>query len=382
MKQFISFVFAGMFGGLITFSAIQYFSQENTIAKETSYEVSARPIKNVNIRAGQNSLPIDFTTAAEVSMPAVVHISTKSEGQETSNNPFRDFFGDGFRNPFDNGPRAGMGSGVIYSTDGYIITNNHVVEFANKVEVTLYDNRKFEAKIVGIDKKTDLAVLKIEADNLPNLRNGDSDNAKVGEWVLAVGNPFDLTSTVTAGIISAKGRSIQLLGGGDAIEAFIQTDAAVNPGNSGGALIDAQGRLLGINTAIATRTGVFQGYSFAIPINLVTRIVDDIIKFGSYQRAFLGINVSDLDSEYAEELEVDISQGVVVEKLFDGGSAQYSGLLPKDIIVQVDGRNVKSVPELQEIVGRAKVGETIKLMVNRRGEEMEMLVRLKAANNE
>lgn len=382
MKQFISFVFAGMFGGLITFSAIQYFSQENTIAKETSYEVSARPIKNVNIRAGQNSLPIDFTTAAEVSMPAVVHISTKSEGQETSNNPFRDFFGDGFRNPFDNGPRAGMGSGVIYSTDGYIITNNHVVEFANKVEVTLYDNRKFEAKIVGTDKKTDLAVLKIEADNLPNLRNGDSDNAKVGEWVLAVGNPFDLTSTVTAGIISAKGRSIQLLGGGDAIEAFIQTDAAVNPGNSGGALIDAQGRLLGINTAIATRTGVFQGYSFAIPINLVTRIVDDIIKFGSYQRAFLGINVSDLDSEYAEELEVDISQGVVVEKLFDGGSAQYSGLLPKDIIVQVDGRNVKSVPELQEIVGRAKVGETIKLMVNRRGEEMEMLVRLKAANNE
>lgn len=382
MKQFISFVFAGMFGGLITFSAIQYFSQENAIAKETSYEVSARPIKNVNIRAGQNSLPIDFTTAAEVSMPAVVHISTKSEGQETSNNPFRDFFGDGFRNPFDNGPRAGMGSGVIYSTDGYIITNNHVVEFANKVEVTLYDNRKFEAKIVGTDKKTDLAVLKIEADNLPNLRNGDSDNAKVGEWVLAVGNPFDLTSTVTAGIISAKGRSIQLLGGGDAIEAFIQTDAAVNPGNSGGALIDAQGRLLGINTAIATRTGVFQGYSFAIPINLVTRIVDDIIKFGSYQRAFLGINVSDLDSEYAEELEVDISQGVVVEKLFDGGSAQYSGLLPKDIIVQVDGRNVKSVPELQEIVGRAKVGETIKLMVNRRGEEMEMLVRLKAANNE
>lgn len=382
MKQFISFVFAGMFGGLITFSAIQYFSQENTIAKETSYEVSARPIKNVNIRAGQNSLPIDFTTAAEVSMPAVVHISTKSEGQEASNNPFRDFFGDGFRNPFDNGPRAGMGSGVIYSTDGYIITNNHVVEFANKVEVTLYDNRKFEAKIVGTDKKTDLAVLKIEADNLPNLRNGDSDNAKVGEWVLAVGNPFDLTSTVTAGIISAKGRSIQLLGGGDAIEAFIQTDAAVNPGNSGGALIDAQGRLLGINTAIATRTGVFQGYSFAIPINLVTRIVDDIIKFGSYQRAFLGINVSDLDSEYAEELEVDISQGVVVEKLFDGGSAQYSGLLPKDIIVQVDGRNVKSVPELQEIVGRAKVGETIKLMVNRRGEEMEMLVRLKAANNE
>ena len=317
MKQFISFVFAGMFGGLITFSAIQYFSQENTIAKETSYEVSARPIKNVNIRAGQNSLPIDFTTAAEVSMPAVVHISTKSEGQETSNNPFRDFFGDGFRNPFDNGPRAGMGSGVIYSTDGYIITNNHVVEFANKVEVTLYDNRKFEAKIVGTDKKTDLAVLKIEADNLPNLRNGDSDNAKVGEWVLAVGNPFDLTSTVTAGIISAKGRSIQLLGGGDAIEAFIQTDAAVNPGNSGGALIDAQGRLLGINTAIATRTGVFQGYSFAIPINLVTRIVDDIIKFGSYQRAFLGINVSDLDSEYAEELEVDHSKREATQIMID-----------------------------------------------------------------
>lgn len=384
MKQFISYVFAGMLGGLVTFGAIQYFSQENTFAKETSYKasVSAKPIKNVNVRAGQSNLPTNFTAAAEVSMPVVVHISAKSEGQEASYNPFRDFFGDGFRNPFEGGPRAGTGSGVIYSNDGYIITNNHVVEFADKVEVTLFDNRKFEAKIVGTDKKTDLAVLKIEAKDLPTLSNGDSDNAKVGEWVLAVGNPFDLTSTVTAGIISAKGRSIQLLGGGDAIEAFIQTDAAVNPGNSGGALIDAQGRLLGINTAIATRTGSFQGYSFAIPINLVTKIADDIIKFGSFQRAFLGINVSELDGEYAQELDVNISQGVVVEKLFDGGSAQYSGLLPKDIIVQVDGRNVKSVPELQEIVGRAKVGDTIKLMVNRRGEEMEMLVRLKAADDE
>ncbi len=374
MKQFISYVFAGMIGGLITFGAIQFFAEDHSNVRTTSYEASATPIRNVNIPAGKGETPFNFTAAAEASMPAVVHISAQSEQTPTQFNPFRDFFGDPF-----NGPRAGTGSGVIYSADGYIVTNNHVVENATKVEVTLFDNRKFDAEVIGTDKKTDLAVLKIEASDLPVLPTGDSERAQIGEWVLAVGNPFDLTSTVTAGIISAKGRSIQLLGGGDAIEAFIQTDAAVNPGNSGGALVDAKGRLLGINTAIATRTGVFQGYSFAIPVNLVTRIADDIIKYGSFQRAFLGINVYELDSEAADDLGVKISQGVVVEKLVEGGSAQYSGILPNDIIIKVDDKEIKSVPELQEIVGLAKVGDTLNVVVNRQGAEQEFVVRLKAA---
>jgi S1-C subfamily serine protease len=195
--------------------------------------------------------------------------------------------------------------------------------------------------------------------------------------VLAVGNPFDLTSTVTAGIVSAKGRSINLLGGGKAIESFIQTDAAVNPGNSGGALVDAEGRLLGINTAIATRTGVFSGYSFAIPVNLVRRIADDIIEYGSFQRAYLGVEISELDGDYARELGLPITQGVVIEKLVEGGSAKMSGLLPKDVIVGVNGREIKSVPELQEIIGQAKAGDIMDVAVNRNGEELSLPVRLK-----
>lgn len=310
-------------------------------------------------------------------MPAVVHIKARAvqPANDRSDNPFRFFFGDEFGG---SQPKRGSGSGVFYTSDGYIVTNNHVVEFADEVEVTLYDNRTYTAKVIGTDEKTDLAVIKIEGNGFPALNFANSDEAEIGEWVLAVGNPFDLTSTVTAGIISAKGRSINLLGGGRAIEAFIQTDAAVNPGNSGGALVDAEGNLLGINTAIATRTGVFSGYSFAIPVNLVRRIADDIIDYGSFKRAYLGVTISELDSEYAEQLGVDITQGVVIESLADGGSAQFAGLQPKDIIIGVDGRSIKAVPELQEIIGRAKAGDTVNLTINRRGEVMKLPVRLKS----
>lgn len=386
MKQIFSLIFAGMIGGLITLGGLNLMDQNDATTLPVSPDYS-QTVNFVNAKPGLNNAPGDFKIAAAKAMPAVVHISASAgaiasrdeEGTEDVN-PFRFFFDDDFlRNPFGdrNMPQQGTGSGVIYTKDGYIITNNHVVEFADKVEVTLYDNRKFEATVIGTDKKSDLAVLKIEAADLPTLELANSDDAEVGEWVLAVGNPFDLTSTVTAGIISAKGRSIQLLGGGDAIEAFIQTDAAVNPGNSGGALVDAQGNLLGINTAIATRTGVFSGYSFAIPVGLVTRIANDIIEYGSFQRAFLGVNIYELDNDAAEELGVEIRQGVVIEQLVDGGSAQYAGLQPKDIIVQVDGREIKSVPELQEIVGRAQVGDTLNLTINRRGEIKEIPVRLK-----
>ena len=389
MKQLFSLVIAGMIGGLFAMSGMYLMQQEEPTPKQVQV---AQKVNNLNISARTANIPFDFTEAAEISMPSVVHISSTIGGTVAANeeereeeteeeNPFKKYFGDDFLFgiPFGgNQPRSGTGSGVIYSSDGYIITNNHVVEDASDVEITLYDNRKFKAKVIGTDKKSDLAVVKIDASDLPPLRLADSDEAKVGEWVLAVGNPFDLTSTVTAGIISAKGRSINILGGGSAIESFIQTDAAVNPGNSGGALVDAQGRLLGINTAIATRTGSYAGYSFAIPVNLVTRIVDDIVEYGSFKRAFLGVQISELDSDYASQIGVDISQGVVVESLVDGGSAQYAGVQPKDVIVSVDGRKINTVPELQEVVGRAKEGDVLRLKVNRKGDVKEIDVRLKA----
>lgn len=381
MKQWLNLVLAGMFGGLVTFGATrlaEYSADENAQVSSLARQVKFDPATN---------LTFDFSVAAEKATPAVVHIrstignkpTSTEEGSRSFGFPFEEFFGYNFRNR--GVPQEGTGSGVIYSADGYILTNNHVVESATELQVTLSDNRKFKAKIIGTDPKTDLAVIKIEGDNLTPMQIGDSDIAKVGEWVLAVGNPFDLTSTVTAGIISAKGRNIQLLGGGNAIESFIQTDAAVNPGNSGGALVDASGNLIGINTAIATRTGAFSGYSFAIPINLAKRIADDIISYGSYQRPFLGISISDLDGEYADELGVDLSQGIVVEELVDGGSAQYAGLQPKDVITEVDGRSVKSVAELQEVVGRAKVGDTVNVTLYRKGKRVELPVRLRKSGS-
>ena len=286
MQQWWKTILAGAVGGAIALAGVFFFSQH-------SPNVSAGtelPARQVNFSPGTSpqmafNPTFDFKAAAQRATPSVVHISASgSSASSSADNPLRFFFDDS--SPFS-GPSAATGSGVIYSSDGYIITNNHVVEKAETLTVTLNDNRKFTAQVIGRDDKVDLAVIKIEAVNLPTLALADSDRAEIGEWVLAVGNPLDLTSTVTAGIISAKGRSLELIPGRDAIESFLQTDAAVNPGNSGGALVDASGNLLGINTAIATRTGMFQGYSFAIPVNLVTRIADDIIEFGSFQRAFL-----------------------------------------------------------------------------------------------
>ena len=380
MKQIFSLLLAGIVGGLITLGGFQYL-QESPTSKDHQ-PTYAQTVKNVNIPAvtTKNNASIDFRDAAAKSMPAVVHISSIIE-QPTSgeSDPFRFFFGDGFQSPFGDGvPRGGTGSGVIYTEDGYIITNNHVVADATELEVTLYDNRTFKAKVVGTDEKSDLAVIKIEGYGFPTLELADSDDAEIGEWVLAVGNPFDLTSTVTAGIISAKGRNINLLGGGKAIESFIQTDAAVNPGNSGGALVDIEGKLLGINTAIASRTGSFAGYSFAIPAGLVKRVVSDIIQFGDYQRPFLGVTISELDGSYAQELGIDITQGVVIENLVEGGSAEQAGLQPKDIIIGIDGNEVKSVPELQERIGRAQVGDLITLNINRSGRDRAITVELRS----
>ncbi|MCF8247545.1 MAG: trypsin-like peptidase domain-containing protein [Saprospiraceae bacterium] len=389
MKQAFSYVFAGMIGGMMTLGG--YFALQGNqqiaaadngqFAKKVNY-VNAPPTLNV---------PFDFTEAAATATPAVVHISAKESEKKASENrkqqqnkPWPNIFeGDSFfGNPFFNfnQPKQGTGSGVIYTADGYIITNNHVVEFADEVEVTTTDNKTYKATVIGTYPEGDLAVLKIDAKDLPTMRIANSDEAKIGEWVLAVGNPLELNSTVTAGIISAKGRDINIIRGKAPIESFIQTDAAVNPGNSGGALVDANGRLLGINTAIATQTGYFEGYSFAIPINLAIGIVNDIIENGSYERGFLGINIADLDNEISNELGLDISQGVLVESLVDGGAAQYAGVLPNDIIVQANGKKVRSSADLLEAVGGFKAGETVSLVLNRNGKQENISVRLKANN--
>lgn len=379
MNKFWSTILAGAVGGLVTFGAAKVFDKP--------YQVNtapAAPVRQVNY--GGAPVPFDFTKAAERSMSAVVHIKA-SESRELAQqrqrqyrDPFEYFFGRSFGS--ESQPRSGTGSGVIYTSDGYILTNNHVVSFADEFEVTLHDNREFKARLIGRDESTDMAVIKIDAKDLPAIELGNSDDVRVGEWALAVGNPFDLTSTVTAGIISAKGRDINIIKSGAAIESFIQTDAAVNPGNSGGALVDVNGKLIGINSAIATPTGVFAGYSFAIPVNLVKRIADDLVKYGEYRRAYLGVDIASMDSYLAEQLGVKYVNGVAIMKVYDDGSAAASGLQVKDVVTKINGKNVTSSSELRELVGRSKLGETLTLTVVREGKEKDVLVRLKTrANN-
>jgi Do/DeqQ family serine protease len=391
MKKIFPLLLAGMAGGLVTLGGFLFLQKEPVQVTTVNplYQQFATPVNNVNVGKGTLfNAPFDFTVAAAKATPAVVHIAAKASataarGNRSQSDPLFRFFGDDsfFDNPLFNFnlPQQGTGSGVIYTEDGYIITNNHVVEFADEIEVTTTDNKKYKATKVGTYPEGDLAVLKISAEKLPTLQLADSDLARIGEWVLAVGNPLELNSTVTAGIISAKGRDINIIRGKAPIESFIQTDAAVNPGNSGGALVDANGRLLGINTAIATKTGFFEGYSFAIPINLAIKIVDDIIKNGSYDRGFLGINIADLDNETANELGLDITQGVLVASLVDGGAAQYAGLLPNDVIIEVNSKSVKNSPDLLEIIGGAKAGETVNLTVNRYGKVLTLPVKLKSS---
>ncbi|WP_353483654.1 trypsin-like peptidase domain-containing protein [Haliscomenobacter sp.] len=377
MKQWIALVFSGVLGGIITLTGSQFLNTEKSQALKTE---SNSYVRRVNAPSWSSNVPFDFVQAAQKATPSVVNITAKiARTSRNSQEEFFNFFGG---RGGGGGPVEGSGSGVVYSENGYILTNNHVVEGASELEVTLADNRKYKATVVGTDTRTDLAVIKIDATGLIPAEVGNSDDVRIGEWVLAVGNPFDLTSTVTAGIISAKGRNIDLLGKGASIEAFIQTDAAVNPGNSGGALVDAQGKLIGINTAIATRTGSFQGYSFAIPVNLVRRVVDDIINYGTYKRPYLGVTILELDSDLAKELSVDASQGVVIDELVDGGSAQYAGLQVRDVIIGIDGREVKSVPELQEVIGRAKVGDTVNLKVLRKSKSIMVAVKLREQKNQ
>ena len=311
----------------------------------------------------------DFSAAAEMAVNAVVHVKTSVE-QGYTFNPFNEFFF-GFGEGSQMQPRVvqGSGSGVIISSDGYIVTNNHVIDKAKEVKVSLNNNKEYLAKVVGIDPTTDLAVLKIEAENLPSLAFANSDEVRLGEWVLAVGNPFNLNSTVTAGIISARGRNINIIDNQSAIEAFIQTDAAVNPGNSGGALINTRGDLIGINTAISTRTGSYEGYGFAIPANIVRKVVDDLTKHGVVQRAYLGVNIADITPELAKEQGIKESQGVYVSGVTEDGAAAAAGIKKGDIVVQVGEKSVKKMSELLEVIGSRRPGDKVSVVVLREGKE-------------
>jgi serine protease Do len=316
---------------------------------------------------------IDFTYAAEQTVHAVVHVHIKMMG--APDNPIMDwFYGD--RNSKSREVQ-GYGSGVIISDDGYIITNNHVIENAESVDVTLNDKRTFTAKVVGRDPGSDIALLKIKADNLPYIKYGDSEQLRLGEWVLAVGNPFNLTSTVTAGIVSAKGRTLGLNEGDYKIESFIQTDAALNMGNSGGALVNTKGLLVGITSAILSPSGAYSGNSFAIPVTIVKKVVDDLKQYGEVQRAIIGVNIQDLQSEDAAKHDLTDLKGALITRIIPDGSAQEAGMKENDVIIKFDGQNVNTVSELQEQVGKHRPGDKATVTFLRNGKESTIPITLK-----
>jgi Do/DeqQ family serine protease len=323
---------------------------------------------------GEAALP-NFKAATALAVPAVVHIRATFGPGAFSLNPF-----DQFLNPH----ARSSGSGVIISDDGYIATNRHVIEDATRLEVVMNNNQRFYAKIVGQDPSTDLALLKIKAAGLPYLRYGNSDALEPGDWVLAVGNPFDLTSTVTAGIVSAKARNIDILRDRNnlQVESFLQTDAAVNPGNSGGALVNLQGELVGINTAIATVTGGYSGYSFAVPVSLVRKVMDDLLEFGTVQRGMLGIQIADVTPELAEQRQLAVVQGVYVTQVNPGGAALEAGLAKGDVVTHINSHPVVSVSELQEWVARNRPGDKIQVTYLRAGAENTVMATLRSPGGE
>ncbi|MEZ7500110.1 trypsin-like peptidase domain-containing protein [Flavobacterium sp. Arc3] len=339
---------------------------------------------------------VDFRYAAKIATPTVVNIKSlfKSKVPQNQNgdenefynlpDPLKEFFQSDpflrqfkFQTPnsseYNSMPRVGSASGVLLTADGYIVTNNHVVKGADEINITLFDGRTYTAKIVGTDPLTDLALLKIDEKNLSFILFGDSDVIEIGEWVVAVGNPFNLASTVTAGIVSAKARNINILQDQGAIESFIQTDAAVNPGNSGGALVTLEGKLIGINTAIATPTGVYAGYAFAIPVDIVKKVTNDLMKYGVVQRAVLGISIRDLNSELAKTININRANGVYVDAVMDNGAAKQAGIRAKDVIVSIDNIETITSSKLQEIISRKRPGDMVSIMVIRNGKDKKEL---------
>lgn len=388
-RTLANLVFAGLIGGLVSllgFYAIapDFFKRSSSGEFQTASAQLAR-------YAALNSQPgFDFSGVAEIANPAVVHIKTTSGSSSNSRqpnapfDPFEFFNNPGFR--FDSpGPRMAAGSGVIISEDGYIVTNNHVIDQANKIEVVLNDKRSYIAELVGADKNTDLAVLRISDSDLPFLKLGNSDEVKVGQWVVAVGNPFNLNSTVTLGIVSALGRNIDLLrsqGNQYAIENFIQTDAAINPGNSGGALVNVFGELIGINTAIASQTGSYAGYGFAVPVNLMKKVVNDLMKYGKVQRAILGVSIQDVNQSLLEEKGLPDLKGVYIADVVSGGAAEKAGIKKDDVILKIDGEEINSSSNLQEKVGKYRPGDKITITVRRDGKLKDITATLLSKEGE
>ncbi len=365
IQNIIASVIFAVIGALIALFVYTNYIEKPKIVTITE---PARDTQYVSLPSAPQGL--DLTIAAENSVKGVVHIQTQVQQRSySSGNPLFDFFfGDPHRQQEPRMQQA-SGSGVIISSDGYIVTNNHVIERADNIRITLNNHDEYDALLIGRDPSTDIALLKIEADNLPTIPWGNSDNLKLGEWVLAVGNPFNLTSTVTAGIVSAKARSIRIISDQLPIESFIQTDAAVNPGNSGGALVNTRSELVGINTAIASRTGSYSGYSFAVPTSIVRKVVEDLKEFGEVQRAILGVTIRNMNAELAETLKMKKVEGVYVETTPDDGAAQEAGIKPGDVILSINKVNVNTISELQEQISRYRPGDKVNVIVKRSNKE-------------
>lgn len=377
MKKIASLVLASVFGGALALGGF-FLLNDQTVESSTADGTENNPrVFQTNYiptsRASLSEDAIDFTNAAEETVNAVVHVKNKAV---KSSNPLEEFF---YGRSRSSGERriVGTGSGVIISPDGYIVTNNHVIRGAEDVEITLNNQKTYSAKIVGAHSNSDIALLKIDDDNLPFVSFANSDNVRVGEWVLAVGNPFNLTSTVTAGIVSAKGRDINI-SNPTMIESFIQTDAAVNPGNSGGALVNVRGELVGINTAITSQTGSYVGYSFAVPSNIAKKVVEDIMEFGDVQKAYIGIIPADLDSKEAQEFDLGgATQGVLITRITENGGAKEAGIRVNDIITRVGNVKVNKFADLQGYLSTKRPGDVIAVTVLRGGAERDFSVKLK-----
>lgn len=390
-KRIFGTLLIAIVGSLIGIAVYSRLDHSKTIIVQKGEQT---PVQYTGLPASAFAAP-DFRLAAEKSVHAVVHVKTVSQIKQYGYDNIQDWF---FGNPRSfNQERTGYGSGVIIDPEGHIVTNNHVIEGSNSIEVTLNDGRVLKASIVGRDPQTDIAVIKIKGDDLQYLNFGNSNELQVGDWVLAVGNPFNLTSTVTAGIVSAKGRwELNLIGGNQrnpyqresqnqprtGIESFIQTDAAVNPGNSGGALVNLQGELVGINTAIASQTGSYTGYSFAIPVTIARKAVSDIIEFGEVQRVVIGIQGGTVTPELVDRENLKVNKGVYVTDLTEDGGALKAGLKSGDVIVKLDGAKINSMGDLQEQIAPHRPGEKVSVVVDRKGEEKVFTVMLKTPSGD
>jgi serine protease Do len=395
MKKFVHLVIASIVGSALTLGVFMAAGFNKREAAPFLHTTNAIPAHNVvySVKEDGEIVPLEFTEVSKQVMDAVVHVKTsrKISAREQEyyypqfpSDPFGDdffrFFFDQPVKPRENKQKeepliqSGSGSGVIINPNGYIITNNHVIAGADEIEVSLPDNEVYKAKVIGSDPSTDLALLQIKKDGMTSLPIGNSDEVEVGEWVLAVGNPFDLNSTVTAGIVSAKGRNINIINDKSAIEAFIQTDAAINPGNSGGALVNLKGELIGINTAIASPTGTYAGYGFAIPANIVSKVVADIMKYGMVQRAYLGVIIREIDGTFADKNNLKRYEGAYVDSLMEKGAAAAAGIKEGDVITAIAGKPVRKTSDVLEQVGRHHPGDQISVTVDRKGKELTFTV--------